>query len=548
MSHTSMSRRDLAMSSNDSAATPARTSRQPAPRHWLRRIAAAVGIVAGVAGLGLWGHVSHWTIPKFSSLIGQRAADTEDWCKEHSVPESACIECNASLVAKDKDFGWCKEHGISQCPLHHPEVAQVKSLPQVTPADLERARNALMLVPRPENSSRCKLHLRRIQFASTKAVEKVGLDIAVVQQQPIVEAILANGEVGYDQIATAHLSSRVAGTIWRVEKQIGDKVQKGDVLALVDAVEIGRAKGEFMQAIAHRRLKHTTVERLRPLVASSSIPERSFREAEAAHQEAHIRLLSAHQTLVNLGMDVRLGDFDGLDTEQTADRIRFLGLPPKIANQLDAEATTSNLFPLRSPLDGTIVDRHVVAGEVVDTSAALFTVSNVNCMWLTLSVRQEDVEYLSLGQTTLFRPGDKKNQPEIKGSIGWISTAADEQTRSVKVRVDLPNENGRLRANTFGIGRIILREEPNATVIPSEAVHWDGCCNVVFVRDKDYLRDDAAKFFHIRKVRLGVVDGDVTEIIAGLMPGEVIASKNSVVLEAQLLKSNLGAGCGCCAH
>jgi cobalt-zinc-cadmium efflux system membrane fusion protein len=68
---------------------------------------------------------------------------------------------------------------------------------------------------------------------------------------------------------------------------------------------------------------------------------------------------------------------------------------------------------------------------------------------------------------------------------------------------------------------------------------------VVFVRDKDFLKEGAPKFFHVRKVRLGVKNTDTTEIIVGLLPGEVIASKNSVVLEAQLLKSNLGAGCGC---
>jgi len=55
------------------------------------------------------------------------------------------------------------------------------------------------------------------------------------------------------------------------------------------------------------------------------------------------------------------------------------------------------------------------------------------------------------------------------------------------------------------------------------------------------------KFFHVRSVRPGVKEGATTEIIAGLMPGEVIASKNSVVLEAQLLKEQLGAGCACCA-
>jgi cobalt-zinc-cadmium efflux system membrane fusion protein len=69
----------------------------------------------------------------------------------------------------------------------------------------------------------------------------------------------------------------------------------------------------------------------------------------------------------------------------------------------------------------------------------------------------------------------------------------------------------------------------------------------VFVRDKDYFKDGAPKYFHVREVRVGVQNGATSEIIAGLLPGEVVASKNSMVLEAQLLKSNLGEGCACCA-
>jgi len=164
-------------------------------------------------------------------------------------------------------------------------------------------------------------------------------------------------------------------------------------------------------------------------------------------------------------------------------------------------------------------------------------------MWLTLNVRQEDARYVSLGQPVLFQSSDSKEDSEIRGTLAWISTAADDQTRTVKVRVDLPNPDGRLLANTFGLGRIVLRDEPSAIVVPSESVHWDGTCHVVFVRDKNYFQADAPKFFHVRSVRVGVQEGDATEIIAGVLPGEVIASKNSVVLEAQLLKSNLGAGC-----
>ena len=199
------------------------------------------------------------------------------------------------------------------------------------------------------------------------------------------------------------------------------------------------------------------------------------------------------------------------------------------------------------PLDGIVVARHIVPGEVVDTNTTLLGVADVQQMWLMLDVRQEGAKYLSLDQPVLFQQGDDDDTPEIKGSLAWISTEAGDQTRTVKVRVNLPNKDGRLRGNTFGTGRIVLRQEPRAVVVPCEAVHWDGDCSVVFVRDKNFLLDGSPKFFHIRTVRLGVKDGDTTEIIAGVLPGEVIASRNSVVLEAQLLKSKLGAGCGCCA-
>jgi len=160
-------------------------------------------------------------------------------------------------------------------------------------------------------------------------------------------------------------------------------------------------------------------------------------------------------------------------------------------------------------------------------------------------VREDDAKYVSIGQLVLFRPNSSAVDSEIRGAVAWISTSADDHTRTVRVRVELPNADGRLRANTFGTGRIVLREEPKSIVVPSEAVHWDGNCHVVFVRDKNYHQPDSPKFFHVRSVRPGVKEGNTTEIIAGLLPGEVIASKNSVVLEAQLLKSNLGAGCGC---
>src|SRR5205807_2349873 len=151
---------------------------------WFRRAIPTAIVVAALGGMALWGHYSDWKMPKFSSLVGNKNETVEPWCQEHNVPEAACIECNSTLLPPPTDYGFCKEHGVAPCPLEHPDVAQLKTTPVVTQAMLDRAARALAVKPRAENSSLCRLHLKRIQFASVEAVEKAGVDIAVVQERP----------------------------------------------------------------------------------------------------------------------------------------------------------------------------------------------------------------------------------------------------------------------------------------------------------------------------------------------------------------------------
>jgi len=522
-------------------------------RGWLRTGVPTLLVIGMLGGVAVWGHSTDWSLPKFSALVtggearSQCPADGEGWCKEHNVPESDCIECNSKLMPALPDYGWCAEHGIAQCPLHHPDIAQLKEIPTITQADIERADRALALVPRKENGSRCKHYQRRIQFASAEAIDKAGVDIAVADEQPVVEAISANGEIIYDQTHYARLASRVAGTVWRVEKHLGDRVRKGDILALVDSAEVGRAKADLLQSISQLRVAHANLDRMQPLAKEGALAGKLVREAEANLQEAQIKLLSAQQTLVNLGLPAASYESSELSIQQIASDVQFLGLSDTLAAEAGKDIASSNLFPIRAPLDGVVVDSKAVAGENADTSAMMFAIADLAKMWLMLDVREEDAGRLAVDQPATFWPSDQRAEREVRGSIAWISTESDDKTRTVKVRVELPNSERKLRSNTFGTGRIILREEPKAVVIPTEAVHTDGDCNIVFVRDKDYFKEGAPKFFHVREVRLGVHEGASSEIIAELLPGEVVASKNSMVLEAQLLKSNLGEGCACCA-
>jgi cobalt-zinc-cadmium efflux system membrane fusion protein len=535
------------MSENRTSVLEAPTSPQPArpapPRTglvaWLVRSIPNLVILLALGALAVWGHHNDWKLPRFSELNGSAGRDKDNWCAEHAVPETFCVECNPGRWPRARAVGWCAVHGVHECPWEHPEIAQLPSVEAVSPAALERARLALAFAERPANSRKCKLFLRRIQFASEEVVARAGIDVVPVWEAPVTEAVSANGEVTYEPTRVARLSSRVRGTVWRVDKVAGQAVKKGGVVALVDAAQVGKAKGEFLQSIAQFALRTKTLAALEEGSRKGVTPDATLRAGQAAYQEAEIRVMAAEQTLANLGLRVRSEDFKDLATAEAARRVRFLGLPDAAIKSLEPKAT-ANLLPLIAPLDGVLISRQVVAGEGVDDSRTLFVIADTRRMLLTLHVRQEDARLVARGQAVRFRPDGLAGLPEATGAVAWVSTGVDRRTRTVEVRAELDNASGQLRDGTFGAGKVILRHEEQAVVVPSDAVQWEGDCFVVFVRDKHYLEPGAPKVFHTRTVRPGAKDGGNTEIIAGVLPGELVVSKGSSVLRSELLKNNLG--------
>lgn len=533
--------------SSSTAAAPGGERQAPAPSRfsralsWVRDSIPTLLVLALFGGIFYYGHHSEWKLPKFSVLTGTAPVERVDWCVEHGVPESQCVTCNPDLMPTGPDYGWCVEHGVHNCTLHHPEVAEVKDPPHVSEGDFKRAALALALRDRPHNNAACTAYQRRIQFASVEAVQQAGVDVELVDREPVTEWVSGNGEIRYDATRFASLSARVPGTAWRVLKNIGDTVREGEVLAVVDAMEVGRLKGDLVKAIVAEELAQKNVERLAGL-SDGVIPGKEILETEATLAKAEAEVLSAEQALANLGLPVDVGSMAGLTKQQMVDRLRFLGFPKTLADQFESQTATANLIPIRSPMNGVIVERHVVAGEVVDPTRTLFEVADPSRMWLILNVPLEEARLLQIGQQVRFLPNGSRE--EVSGSLSWISTAADRQTRMVKVRAELDNADGQLRDETFGTGRVILRKEQHAVTVPQSAVHWEGCCQVIFVRDKGYFDSaESPKVFHLRSVRTGAINGERMEIIVGLLPGEVVVTEGSDVLRAQLLKNSLGEGC-----
>ena len=241
---------------------------------------------------------------------------------------------------------------------------------------------------------------------------------------------------------------------------------------------------------------------------NASIAERTFREAEAAFQEAEIRLLTAQQNLANLGLPVKADDFANLRPNEISRQIQFLGLPPTLVNGLDGLAT-SNLFPLDTSLDGTLVERHVVAGEVVDTAKPLFVVTDVSHLWLTLAVRQDEAKFIAprsnravstqrqqrdvrdQGSGQLDQHGGRQRDANGEGARRPAErrTAACEPTRSA------PGGSCCARSRK----RSSCRARP---FIGTATATWSSCAT------RTSSKQGAPKFFHVREVRSGVKEGD----------------------------------------
>ncbi len=532
-----------------SAGIPGADSRSKAlfllPRivSWFLRTVPTLLVLVTLGGIAYWGHHNGWRVPQFSELAGQAPQQVDDWCAAHNVPESVCVECNAVLLPAQNDYGWCKIHGVHQCPLCHPDVAELKPTPIVDQARLAAVAEALAVRERPENNLGCSLYLSRVQLASAEAVRAAGIDVELVETRPVVESVSASGEITYDETLVAHLAPKLPGTIWRVEKSVGDRVQTGDVLALIDSADVGKAKAELLNAMAQVDFHRQTVNRLAPLRPQGVISGSRVLEAETALQQAEIQLRQAEQALINLGLPVSPSALGQMSVPQRTESLQFLGLPETIRSQLPASTTSSNLIPLVASLSGVVVHREAAPGEFVDPSQMLFRLVDTSRMWLRFNVAMEDARYLKVGQAVQFRPDGSRSN--VQGTLSWLSTDVNRQTRTVEVRAVVGNPDSRLRNETFGLGKIILRETPDAVVVPQDAVHWDGSCFITFVRDRDYFENGHPKIFHARTVRPGVTAGGYVEIIAGVLPGEVVATKGSSVLRSQIMKNSLGAGCTC---
>ncbi|MBK8914592.1 MAG: efflux RND transporter periplasmic adaptor subunit [Phycisphaerales bacterium] len=481
-----------------------------------------------------------------------------DWCAEHGLPESRCAICSASPAAArtvsheghdcadhDHDHAADKPTAASAAHAHShrsgsgegahtagdaccpssaagggaaPAKAAAAdaccpatgSQPGASTPDSATVSRTAHRAQRPPSPG-CTKAEQVVRFASTDVAKLADLRTVALESRETSRNLLCPAEITYNHNRMARLGSRAAGVIREITGDLGERVRAGQALAQIDSAELASAKADYLTAAESRSFWQERHDRDRELNAQNLVSWREFSETQTRLNEAGISLSRARQRLRAMGLD-----------------------DPQIAEVL-ATGDTSPLLAVVAPFDGMIVERDAVVGEVVDAARRLFTVADTTVMWGMLDAAGADAGLLAVGQEALFRD-DLGITRERSGPIVWVSTALDDRTRTLRARVELPNDDGALKANLFGRAVVRIQSDQSRLVVPRGAVQWDGCCNIVFVRESDVA-------FHPRQVRLGMEDGGWFEVLDGLNPGDVVVTQGSFLLKTELLKGEIGAGC-----
>lgn len=349
-----------------------------------------------------------------------------------------------------------------------------------------------------------------VQFDPTVDAES-RIQLGKVTERPRDGVILANGHLVVNEDATWLVGALTAGKITQVMAKTGDPVKAGEVLAWMHSDDVHNTRAVYRQNLDELQRRKVLSEHAR------RVRDRTKRlfDLKAASRE---QLEAAETELRNTEHAVSTAEIE-IAKEKTH-LTEFLEVPVDSASQA--------LIPIRAPSAGTVTDRMATLGTVVSAGNHVFTVSNLSTLWMLAAVNEADLAGVRPGQpakvTVKAYPGESFPARVIK-----LGEKLDPVTRTLQVRVAVPNPGGRLKPEMFATAEIAGASSALVAVVPDTAVQELDGETVVFVKT-------APGRYEPRPVKTGRAGGGFHEIETGLAPGEAIVVHGAFLLKSELLK------------
>jgi cobalt-zinc-cadmium efflux system membrane fusion protein len=343
------------------------------------------------------------------------------------------------------------------------------------------------------------------------AAQRAGIVLATVVAGPDVSALRLPGVVeanAYNRVAVTPL---VSGRVTRVLTELGRTVRAGQPLAEIFSPELADAETRFVSARAELDAHERELERTEKLVEIGSA---SRQELERLHAEHTAKLAAA---------------------ESARSRLELLGLSASAIEHLGPPNAVGATTTVTAPLAGVVTERTANPGLNVDTTAKLFTVVDLSTVWVVADVYEADFSRVRVGTRASVVT---KAFPDavLRGRVSYIDPQVNPETRTAKVRVEVPNPRQELRLGMFADVTLDAGGRSATVRIPRAAVQNVGNRTVVYMPDPK----EPTKFVE-REVRLGDRVGNDVAVLSGLRPGDTIVADGSFSVRAERDRLGLGA-------
>ena len=343
------------------------------------------------------------------------------------------------------------------------------------------------------------------------SVKEIGLLTVIASPKPFNEAIIVSARVLANQDKEAQVGSMLSGRVHNVSVNIGDYVKAGQILMDVEGLEIGTVKSDYLKAKAQLDLTKADFERHKILFEQKIGSKQSFYEAQAEFEKASAEFKAEDAKIHSIG----LTDEEVINGNDTG------------------KEHTSGTLPVRSPISGIVVERNVIIGQPVDESTNAFKIIDISSVWVDGQIYEKDINKVTKKTNSSFTSASYPGEI-FKGKIIHIGQIIDPQTRTITVRAELSNLNGKLKPQMFGELQIPVGDKSSAILLPAECV--------IKINNSDYIfvqRNDST--FEKRGVMIGSTSNEQVEIIKGVKDGERVVIKGVFYLKSELLKDELGA-------
>ena len=345
------------------------------------------------------------------------------------------------------------------------------------------------------NSESSSAHSLRIK---PEMLRDIRVTTAPVEVRAGGEGVQLLGELKVNEGRYAEVGTPIASRVVSILAAPGQVVRKGQQLAILQSVEIGKARAESITAQTRLDLAKKTFERKRSLAAENIVPAREVQEAEAGMATAEAEVRSARAGLRALGAS--------------------------------DEASDSSELTLRSPVDGTVIERNAIQGQMADPAQPLFRVGDLSRLWLVVHAFERDAVRLTPGSAARVSFAALPGRA-FTGNVTLVGKQVDASSRTIPVRIEVVNSEQLLRPGMSATAWVpVGKSSEKVVTVPVAALQRIENEWLVFL-------PTGQDSFEIRPVGRGRDLGTEIEIVSGLKPGERVVIEGAFLLKAEAEKA-----------